>query len=176
MNLQKATKAPDFIQKSTPKKKKTKNPLAVAGSITGNYTPFNQPNSLITNGNTTITSTTTANVSLMGGGTTANVSLMGGGTTVTLTPGIYHGTTTWPKYQSRVAVLGGEFDLLSQVDLAVVMSLVGFLGIGYYVHLKDCGFDISGLPKDLVDHLDTLAAQHHRGERIKNVLGSDGEA
>jgi hypothetical protein len=166
MNLQKATKAPDFIPKSASKKKKTKNPLAVAGSITGNYTPFNQPNSLITNGNTTITSTTTA-----------NGSLMGGGTTVTLTPGIYHGSTTWPVYQphSRLTVLGGEFDLLSQMD-AVVVSLVGFLGIGYYVHLKDSGFDLSGLPKDLVDHLDTLAAQHHRGERIKNVLGSDGEA
>ncbi len=68
-----------------------------------------------------------------------------------------------------MTVLGGEFDLASQVD-AVVVSLVGFLGIGYYVHLKDCGFDLSGLPKDLVDHLEILALQHHRGERIKKAL------
>jgi len=193
MNPAQAKKAPDLILKSTPKRKKTKAPLSVTGSTTGN-------NTLISTGNTTYNvpltgnfplisksnTSTTSNVPLTGGTTTATVTNLPpgiyGSTTATVTnlpPGIYGSTTTWATYQSpesKVAVLGGEFDLYSRVDPALVVSLVGFLGIGYYVHLKDCGFDLSGLPKEIRVHLDALATQHLRVERIKKALDTDAGA
>ena len=178
MNPAQAKKAPDLILKSTPKRKKTKAPLSVTGSTTGN-------NTLISTGNTTYNVPLTGNfplISKSNTSTTSNVPLTGGTTTATVTnlpPGIYGSTTTWATYQSpesKVAVLGGEFDLYSRVDPALVVSLVGFLGIGYYVHLKDCGFDLSGLPKEIRVHLDALATQHLRVERIKKALDTDAGA
>lgn len=165
MNPAQAKKAPDLILKSTPKRKKTKAPLSVTGSTTGN-------NTLISTGNTTYNVPLTGNfplISKSNTSTTSNVPLTGGTTTA----------TTWATYQSpesKVAVLGGEFDLYSRVDPALVVSLVGFLGIGYYVHLKDCGFDLSGLPKEIRVHLDALATQHLRVERIKKALDTDAGA
>jgi len=158
MNLLKANKVSTAKARNKSKKQSFTTLLATAGSA-----------------NTTTTTNLTGTINTWTA-TTTTVPNTGG---LYLSPGIYGSTTTYPVYQypvSRVTVLGQEFELLAQTDPAALASLVGFLGIGYYIHLKESGFNLSVLPKELVDHLDTLAIQHQRGERIKKALDGHGDA
>ena len=92
-----------------------------------------------------------------------------------MSPGIYtNNTGGYYEFRgSRVSVLGEEFHLTALLELGVVLSLVDFLGISYYVHLKESGFDLHSLPKEARDHLEALAAQSLRVDRIKKVIDAD---
>lgn len=164
MNPTQAKKVAGGIPKSRRGASKSKSQVSV--STTGNHT-LTGSQTLFGNGTpTTTTSTATGGV---------YVTPLPGSST--LGPGVYSSNLIFqPPPQARVSVLGRQFDLADTMDPAVVASLVGFLGIGYYVHLKESGFPTSVLPQELADHLDALVVQHTRSQRIKKTLDEDAGA
>ncbi len=170
---------------------------ATAAAIANKVTiPFTDNLTLNANNGTTISNTAgwTTNVNIAGKsltqGSLTQGSLTTNGSTITTiaTPSIgYYGssisTAAYPNLNvmsvspaptAKMNLMGRDFEIqMSLVSPGLLVTLIGYLGIDYYVYLKSIGFDFSGIDKDVLDHLDAVSKGHARTQKIKKALDTD---